>query len=359
MPKIAFFEIKPEEQKYIEENLSKKDYLLLFFPEKFSFDLLKDHRDVEGISVFVGSRLDAESVKGFAQLKLVTTRSTGFDHIDVKTLAKKNIRIGYVPGYGDNTVAEFAFGLLLAVVRKIPFAFYRIRTEGKFSHEGCQGFDLMGKTLGVVGTGRIGKHMIRIANGFGMKVMAYDLKPDRDLSLALNFQYVSLDELLSKADVVSLHVPYFEKTHHLINEESFAKMKQGAIFINTSRGAVVDTAALLRALQTGKLAGAGLDVLEGEEKITDEMSYILYGRTTEQEVKTLAANLILAHAPNVVMTPHIAFYTREALQRILNTDIQNIVSFFATGKLVYDVMASKRVMFGSSSSSAPQSGGGA
>jgi len=186
--------------------------------------------------------------------------------------------------------------------------------------------------------------------------LAYDIMPNPELESQLNFKYVPLEELLQSSDVVSLHVPYFEKTHHLINEAAFAKIKPGAILINTARGAVVDTQALLKALQSGKLGGAGIDVLEGEEHITDEVSFILYGKQTEQDIKTLASNLVLVDLPNVVVTPHIAFYTREALQRILDTDINNLKSFFETGKPAFDILASKRVSSPAGKAS-PQGGG--
>ncbi len=368
MPKIAFFEVDADQQDYLTKTLaglpaqSGQSYSLLFFKDKFDPKLLAEHKDTEAISVFVGSRVQAAELTDLPNLKIITTRSTGFDHLDITGLGQKGIRLGYVPGYGDNTVAEFAFGLLLAVVRKICVANAEIRVEGKFSIEGYGGFDLLGKTMGVIGTGRIGKHAIRIANGFGMKVLAYDINPDPALESQLHFEYAAFDELLQQSDVISLHVPYFEKTHHLINEAAFSKMKPGAILINTARGAVVDTQALLKALQSGRLAGAGLDVLEGEEHITDEVSFLLYGKQTEQDIKTLAGNLVLVDLPNVVITPHIAFFTTEALHRILDTDMSNLTSFFSSGNPAFDILASKRVTLPASPSaslgeSSPQGGG--
>lgn len=341
---IAFFEVKSEEQEYIIEHLPK-EHTAIFFTEPFRLELLTNRTDIDALSVFVGSRIQVADIVNFPNLKLITTRSTGFDHLDIQALSQKGIRLGYVPGYGDNTVAEFAFGLLLAVVRKICKANTKIRQEGSFAVcDDYEGFDLMGKTIGIVGTGRIGKHMIRIANGFGMTVLAYDPAPKPELAQELHFTYTSLDELLKQSDIVSLHVPYFEQTHHLINKDRFSKMKQGTILINTARGAVVDTAAMLEALKSGKLGGAGLDVLEGEEKISDELSCILYGKQNPEDVKTIAENLVLVDMPNVIVTPHIAFYSKEALHRILDTDLQNITSFVATGTLAYDIMTSKRII---------------
>ncbi|KKU10587.1 MAG: D-isomer specific 2-hydroxyacid dehydrogenase NAD-binding protein [Parcubacteria group bacterium GW2011_GWB1_46_8] len=346
--KIAFFETTGEDQKYIRERLADQGLSLLFFETPFHPDLLVDASDIGVLSVFIGSKVSLESIEKFPQLKLITTRSTGFDHLAVGELNGRGIRLGYVPGYGDNTVAEFAMGLVLAVVRKIPFAFHRIRVEGVFSAKECAGFDLMGKTMGVVGTGRIGKHMVRISRGIGMNVIAYDAHPDEAFSKEISLPYVSLPELLAQSDVISLHVPYMPETHHLINEEAFAAMKPGAVLINTARGGIIDTHALLQALQGGKLGGFGADVLEGEEHVTDEGSFLLYGQRTKENVQTLAENLVFVDLPNVVVTPHIAFYTREALERILNADIKNILSFLETNSLVYDIMASKRLADASS-----------
>ncbi len=341
--KIAFFEIKNEEKAYITSHLPK-EHTALFFAEPFKPELLKDHTDIDALSVFVQSHVNASNIATLSNLKLITTRSTGFDHLDTSGLSQKGIALGYVPGYGDNTVAEFAFGLLLAVARKIVKANARIRLDGDFEiHDDYEGFDLFGKTIGIVGTGRIGTHMIRIANGFGMKVLAYDPMPKPELSHEMNFTYTSLDNVLAQSDVISLHVPYCDQTHHLITKESFAKMKQGAILINTARGAIIDTKAMLEALQTKKLGGAGIDVLEGEEYITDEYSFILYGKQTEQDVKTFAQNHILVDMPNVIITPHIAFYTKEALYRILDTDMKNIAVFAQTGKPSCDIMTSRRI----------------
>ncbi len=350
MRTVAFFDTTAEDQTYIKEHCGA-DITPVFFAEHFSPSLLKGYAETQAISVFIGSHIKAEDMAQVPQVKLVTTRSTGFDHLDIDALASAGIKLGYVPGYGDNTVAEFAFGLLLAVNRKICKANQQIRMEGKFSTVGYEGFDLLGRTMGIVGTGRIGRHAIRIAKGFGMNVVAYDPMPNAQAAQELGFTYVSLEELLKTSDAVSLHVPYMPQTHHLINAASFALMKKNAVLVNTSRGAVVDTQAMLQALRAGTIAGAGLDVLEGEEHITDEYSFIL-GEQSEEGYKTVAENLMLVDMPNVVVTPHIAFYTQEALHRILDTDLANIVAFFTTGSLVSDVMASRRIS-GSSSSGAP------
>jgi D-lactate dehydrogenase len=340
--KIAFFETTAEDQAYLKEKLADQNWTLLFFDAPFSPNLLKDNQEIEALSVFVGSKITPENLKEFKQLKLITTRSTGFDHLDLR-LADQGIKLGYVPGYGDNTVAEFAVGLMLSVIRKIALAYYRLRVSGEFKAQGCEGFDLWGKTLAVVGTGRIGKHMVRLGRGLGMKVIAYDPHPDNNFSQEAGFEYLALPQVLAQSDVVSLHVPYMPETHHLIDDKALALMKPGAILINTARGGVIDTHALLMSLQTGQLGGFGADVLEGEENITDERSFLLYGQHTKENVQTLAENLVLVDLPNVVLTPHIAFYTQEALRRILETDMANLKSFFKTGQLVYDVTSSRRV----------------
>lgn len=335
MSKIAFFEIEDWEISYLEKRLSGVN--LEFYKEKLNKDALPQNKDAEIISVFVGSKIDFGVISAFLNLKLITTRSTGFDHIDLAAAKAKNIKVGYVPGYGDNTVAEFAFGLILTLSRKIYKAYDRIRETSSFSLDGLRGFDLKGKTIGIVGTGRIGCEMIKIANGFGMNVLAYDAFPKEELCAQLGFKYVSFDELLAQSDIVSLHVPYAKETHHLINSQNIGKLKKSALLINTSRGPVVETEALVKALNEGILGGAGLDVLEEEGVIQDERQLVLYGHPEEHNLKTVLANHVLIDMPNVVITPHNAFNTKEALQRILDTDIENIKEFLEKGGAKYPV----------------------
>lgn len=335
--KVAFFEIEDWEAEYIQTKLQIADCKLQFAKEKLNKDNLPEEKDAEIISVFVGSKIDEPVLTVFPNLKLITTRSTGFDHINLAVANAKNIKIGYVPGYGDNTVAEFTFGLILSLSRKIYESFDRIRETGSFSLEGLRGFDLKGKTIGIVGTGRIGCEMIKIAQGFGMNVLAYDAFPKEELCAQLGFKYVSLDELLTTSDVVSLHVPYNKDTHHLINPQNIGKFKKGALLINTSRGAVVETEALVKALNEGILGGVGLDVLEEEGVIQDERQLLLYGHPEEHNLKTVLENHVLIDMPNAIITPHNAFNTKEALQRILDTDILNITSFIEKGEVEYPV----------------------
>jgi D-lactate dehydrogenase len=202
-----------------------------------------------------------------------------------------------------------------------------VKEEGSFSQENLTGFDLEGKTMGIVGCGHIGLHSVRIANGFGMKVLVTDAHQDAVLAEQLHFTYATLDELLAQADVISLHVPYMPATHHLINQENIGKIKKGAYLINTARGAVVETEALVTALKDGTLGGAGLDVLEEEGDMNDELALLSSPHPQEAELKIVLENHYLMTHPRVIVTPHIAFDTTEAIQRILDTTIENINAF--------------------------------
>ncbi|MBI3589515.1 MAG: hydroxyacid dehydrogenase [Candidatus Liptonbacteria bacterium] len=329
--KTQFFTIKPWEKDYLETKI--KELNLPIEAEYFEDHLDKDHlpsdKSAEIISVFVGSQIDKPVLDAFPNLKLLTTRSTGYDHIDVSAAKAKNLPVAYVPGYGENTVAEFAFGLILALSRKIYLSVDQIRESGSFNLDRLQGFDLKGKTLGVVGTGHIGKHMIRMAKGFDMNVVACDAFPDQEFQEAVGFEYLSLEDLLKRSDIVTLHVPYMKETHHLVNATTIQLMKKGAYLINTARGAIVETEALVQALKNGDLAGAGLDVLEEEGIIDDELDFIVGGHPEEHNLKTVLADHVLIDMPGVIVTPHNAFNTREALERILATTLESIRSFLS------------------------------
>jgi D-lactate dehydrogenase len=321
--RVAFFEMKNWEKNYFKKKL--KGHMLKFFAEKLNLENVNEIKDFDAVSVFVYSKIDAQIVASLPNLKLVATRSTGFDHIDLEACRKKKIIVSNVPSYGENTVAEHTFALILSLSRNICKVCTRsLRYD--FTIEGLKGFDLKDKTLGVIGAGRIGLHVIRIAKGFGMNVLAYDVNQNNLLAEVLGFEYVSLEELLSKSDVITLHVPYNKFTHHLINKDRVKLMKKGGILINTSRGAVVDTEALIEALNKGILAGAGLDVLEGEELIKEEKQ-LLYDQKKLEVLSNLVKGHILLSKENVVFTPHIAFYSQEALERILEITVQNILTF--------------------------------
>lgn len=328
MKKIGFFGTKPWEKSYIE---SKKEEMpdceLVFSEDIINDEHLPEGKDFDVLSVFVDSAVSKKVVDSMPNLKFIATRSTGFDHIDKKACEGKGIKVSYVPSYGENTVAEFAFALLLSLSRKIYESFDRIRETGNWSFDGLQGFDLKGKTIGIVGTGRIGRHSIRIAKGFDMKVVAYDPFPNKDMAKELDFEYRSLDDLLKESDVVTLHVPYSKDTHHLLDEKRLFSMKKGAVIINTSRGPVIETQSLVKALREKHLGGAGVDVFEEEGVAKDEMDFLISGKTEGHDLKTIIANHVLVDMPNVVLTPHNAFNTKEAIERILDTTIENISGF--------------------------------
>lgn len=311
---IFFFETKKWERKYLRKRLRKHN--LKFFEERVDIEKAKE-ADVISLSIY--SHIDKKALKKLPRLKLITTRSTGFDHIDIKECSKKGITVSNVPAYGEKTVAEHTFALILSLSRNIHKAYVRA-SKGNYSIEGLKGFDLDGKTMGVVGAGKIGLHVIRIAKSFNMNVLAFDVKEDSFLSEVLGFKYSSFNNILRTSDIISLHAPHNEKTHHLINKESIKNIKKGALLINTARGELIETEALAEALDKKIISGAGLDVLEGEELIKEEE--LLHYRKKSKPVYELALG-----RENVVFTPHIGFYSKEALERIVETTANNIISF--------------------------------
>lgn len=321
--RIAFFEIQGWERPLLEEAFKEHK---LFFSEKPLQDAdLSDIKDFEALSVFIYSRVGEEAINALPNLKLIATRSTGYDHIDLVAAKAKNVIVSNVPTYGEHTVAEHTFALILALSRNVHKSHVR-RLKNDFSIEGLKGFDLKDKTIGVVGAGKIGLHVIKIARGFGMRVLAYDAFQNNFLSDVLDFDYCSLDQLLATSDIITLHTPYNEKTHHLINEHSIAKIKRGALLVNTARGELVDNDALIQALDQDILGGAGLDVIEGEYLIKEEKE-LLSGTKISGDLSELVNDHNLLRRDNVVYTPHIAFYSDEALHRILRTTIENINCF--------------------------------
>jgi D-lactate dehydrogenase len=329
MANIALFHISGWERDYLSQKLAEAGHAVDVYEYSLDESHLPEKRDYDAISVFVGSQVTPAVIDAFPDLKLITTRSTGYDHIDAAYAKTKGVAVGYVPNYGENTVAEFAVGLLLTVSRKLYMGIDRIKETAQFSYEGLEGFDLKGKTVGIIGTGRIGAHVMRMLKGFDVKIIAYDVFPRQELAAEIGFSYVSLDELLAAADIISLHCPFTPDTVHLLNADAFSKMKKGVVLINTARGALIDTAALVRALQDGTVAGAGLDVLEEEGIASDEMGYLMHNGDAEK-AKTMLANHVLMDMPSVVITPHNAFNTKEAKTRILDADMENIALFFAS-----------------------------
>ena len=310
------------ERDYLAERLSEHD--VRFLDPSSPEDLAYTDEQTECVCVFIKTRVDGSIFARFPKLRAVVTRSTGFDHIDVSAMKERGVSVSNVPAYGENTVAEYAFAMLLSLSRKLYETYERVVEEGNFSTEGIMGFDLRGRKMGIVGTGHTGQHAMRMARGFGMEVIAFDVHEKKELESELEFMYVTFEDLLAQSDVISLHAPYNEHTHHMINSSAFAKMKKGVYLINTARGGLVETRALVQAVENGTVAGAGLDVVESEEKMSHDVSLLLDEHPDAETLQILLANQYLIDHPNVLIMPHNAFNTREARERILETTLENI-----------------------------------
>lgn len=328
---IVFFETAAWERRLLTNALKRLRLAATFVPEPLTDETLPKARQAAVVSVFIYSRLTRARLGKLRNLRFIATRSTGFDHIDLAACRTRKVLVSNVPAYGENTVAEHTFALILSLSRNVHKAYIRT-ARGDFSLQGLQGFDLKDKTIGVVGAGRIGLHVIKMAKGFGMEVLVYDTRRDVFLSEVLGFRYTTLPDLLRRSDIVSLHVPYDPSTHHLMHRDTFRLMKRGALLINTARGGLIDTNALVWALDEGIVGGAGLDVLEGEELVKEERQ-LLAADFPKERLITALKNHILLHRENVVITPHIAFDSREALQRILETTVGNLAGFLSHAPL--------------------------
>jgi D-lactate dehydrogenase len=322
--RIAVFELEDWEQQAFRE--LEADHEVSYHTRELDADNAADFADVEAVSPFIYSRLDAEVLAALPNLRLIATRSTGYDHIDTAACRARGVTVCNVPSYGENTVAEHVFGLLLTISHNLTEAIDRTR-RGDFSPVGLQGFDLRGRTLGVIGTGAIGRHVIDIARGFGMAVLAHDRHPDDVLAERDGVRYVGLDALYAGSDVISLHLPETDATRGMIGAEALDRMRDGVVLINTARGGLIDVHALLRALADGKVAAAGLDVLPEEPVIREETEVLRSLFRAEYDYRTLLADHVLLRMRNVFITPHSAFNTREALERILVTTVANIRGF--------------------------------
>ena len=323
-PVAVFFDLEGWEEPYLREQLPEievRGTSELLLPGQIG-----PAADADIVSVFIMSRVTADVLASLPKLRLVATRSTGFDHVDLAACKPREITVSNVPYYGENTVAEHTMALILALSRNVHRAYVRT-IAGNYSLDGLRGFDLQGKRLGVIGAGSIGLHVVRMAKGFGMEVVASDLRQNRLIADVLGFQYVSLDELLATSDVISLHLPYSAGAHHLLNRERLATVKRGALLINTARGPLVDTDALLWALDAGILGGAGLDVFEGEDMVNREEQLLATPEGAEAQLRAAMRLHLLQRRENVVLTPHIAFNSHEAVRRIIDTTIANIRAF--------------------------------
>ncbi|MFP4384650.1 MAG: hydroxyacid dehydrogenase [Spirochaetia bacterium] len=327
--KIVVFEVEEWERDAFSD--LQREHEVVFVVETADNVDLASYTDADVISVFIYSSLTDKILEKFTHLSLIATRSTGFDHIDTDWCEKNNVAVANVPTYGDNTVAEHVFGLLLTISHNMTEAIDRTR-KGDFSQQGLRGFDLKGKIFGIIGTGSIGLNTASIARGFSMEVLAFDIKPKEEAGRRIGFTYCGMDDLLSQSDIISIHVPYNKHTHHLLGEEEFGKMKNGVVLINTARGAIVNTKALLNALASQKVKAVGLDVLSEEPSIREEAELIRKSFQEGYDLEAILADHILIRLRNVYITPHSAFNTTEAIKRILTTTVDNIKSFISDQK---------------------------
>ncbi len=331
---ITHFEVSDEDKKILHSLSSNVGGLqqdkIDYIEENLSSSTISRATKAEAVTVFVNSMVDKSIIDSLPNLKLIITRSTGFDHIDVAHAQSKGILVCNIPAYGSRTVAEFTFALILTLSRKVFSAIEQIKFNKSWDVSNFEGFNLQGKTLGVVGTGRIGLNVIQIAKGFDMKIMAHDAFPNEDKAKAYGFEYSkSLEELLAASDIVTLHVPANPDTHHLINLDNISKVKKGCMLINTARGDVIDPAALIKGLNEGILGGAGLDVLEGEHELKEEAELMSSNHLSFEKLKVLLEDHELMDHPKVIITPHVAFNTREARTEIMTTTLTNLSGFMA------------------------------
>ncbi|HNY04642.1 MAG TPA: NAD(P)-dependent oxidoreductase [Candidatus Woesebacteria bacterium] len=323
--KIAFFGVRSWEREIIEREIINLDAFGVGIFEENVQDNLEMAKKYDILSLPIYSVMKKEILDKLPNLRVIATRSTGVDHIDLAECKKRSIEVSNVPVYGSNTVAEYAFGLILAVAKKIVEAHQAVEDDD-FSPEGLTGIDLYGKTIGIVGLGQIGSNVAKIASGFGMKILAVDKKPEIKIIKKYKIKMVGLETLLKESEVVTLHVPATKETYHLINRENIKLMKKGSILVNTSRGAVVESSAVIWALNKKILRGAGLDVVEEEDKL-ESMSMIMSQRPTKNDLQDVLSYHMLRDRDDVVFTPHNASNSEEAIERIVKTTIQNITNY--------------------------------
>lgn len=321
--KITIFDVHSGERAYFRKALKNLYGVDLEMTEKpLDETTVNEFSDTTIACVFITSRVNRAVIARLPKLELVATRSTGYEHIDLKALLETHALASNVPLYGESTVAEYTFALLLALQRKLSDSKEQIEV-GVVDHEELTGNDLEGKTLGIIGLGRIGRRVARIARGFGMNVLAYDpFASDNEVAL------VSMEELLKGADIISLHAPLTKQNKHMIDASAISTMKKGAVILNTARGSLIDTKALVDGLYSGHIAAAGLDVIEGEYLLRfDEEIGLLHDQAKARDLQLNAEHQILLRMPNVILTPHNAFNTHEALLRIRQTTRDNIKQY--------------------------------
>ncbi len=329
---VAFFSTHLFEREFFSTNSVIQNHKITFFEMSLSQQSAPLAKGFECVCCFVSDKLDEPTLRSLSDVgvRFVALRSAGYNNVDLEAADKLGLLIARVPSYSPHAVAEYTVGLLLSLNRKIHKAYARVR-EMNFSLNGLMGFDLVGKTVGIIGMGRIGSIFAEIMNGFGCKVIAYDSKPDLNSQDKRTAAYVSLDELYQKSDIISLHLPLTPETKHIINEKALAHMKSGLILLNTGRGALIDSVALIEALKSGHLGGAGLDVYEEEEGL-------FFKDLSDQVLKDDVLARLLTF-PNVLMTSHQAFLTKEALVEIANVTFKNISDFESGNKTTNQVHA--------------------
>lgn len=329
MIKIAFFDTKEYDRKLFDEYNKNYGYEITYLESKLNSETAPLAEGFDAVCIFVNDVVDEKTIQVLKKcgVKLIALRCAGFNNVDIKHM-DESIKVVRVPAYSPYAVAEHATALLLDLDRKIYKAYQRTK-KYNFTLNGLLGFDIHGKTVGVVGTGKIGKCFINIMKGFGTNVIAYDIYKDEAFAKEKDFKYVSLDELYEKSDIISLHCPLTEDNMKMINKNSIEKMKQGVVIINTSRGKLIDTSDLISELEKGKIGGIGLDVYEDEEEFfLNDMSnsYI-----RDKDLSTLLS------MPNVVITSHQAFFTKEALNKIASDTCENIKDIFEKGECENEV----------------------
>lgn len=329
--KVAVFSTRRYDKSLLTQANAAAGHELVFIQDRLTSETAALAAGCAAVCVFVNDNVDAQVLELLAQqgTRLVATRSTGYNHVDAAAAARLGVEVVRVTDYSPHSVAEFAVGLLLAVNRKIARASMRTR-EGNFELDGLMGFDLHGKTAGVVGTGKIGTIFARILQGFGCTVLGYDLYPSPAFEAA-GGRYVGLDELMRQSDVISLHCPLTDATRHIVDASTLASVKPGALLVNTSRGGLVDTEAAIEALKTARLGGLAIDVYEQEASLffQDLSSTII----TDDVIQRLVS------FPNVIVTGHQAFFTQEAIGQIMQTTIASISAFERGETLVNSIPA--------------------
>lgn len=323
---IKFYDSTELDIKQLTRALEDTDHYWEFTSEQIHADNIDS--ELEVVSVFVNSEVTAELIEALPKLKIIACRSTGFNNVDLAAAKKHGVTVLNVPTYGESTVAEYAFALLLSLKRKLPQTLGN--KQASFASSDLRGSDLHGKTIGVIGTGHIGMRSIGIANGFEMNVIAYDPYPKEEMQEQLGFTYVPLEELFKQSDIITLHAPYTPETNHLIDAPALEKMKSSAVLVNTARGELIDNQALIDALNEGQIAGAAIDVIEGETLLRqkEELALLRREEIDESLLRHSVEISSLSRLPNVLITPHNSFNTVEAIDRINNTTAQNIVDFW-------------------------------